>query len=224
VSLEKVRPWGHLDWPNRISLLRLLLVAPFVVLLMNQNTPDWRGWARHAALGVFVLMAISDFVDGVLARKLNARSRLGAILDPLADKTLVIVAVVLLSISDFQVPGHRVHNWMVVVAVAKDLWVVAGFIVIYLVTDRFLVRPTLAGKAATFAICVLVPVVLISPELDDLASGLGRHVVLALEAAATVLCILAVISYTKVGLEFVARREKPLEDDPADAARNREQH
>jgi cardiolipin synthase len=217
------KPWGSLSWPNRISILRLLLVAPFVVLVMNQNKPDWF-WARHAALGVFAVMAVSDFLDGLLARKLNSRTRLGAILDPLADKALLIFAVVLLSTPDFQVPGHRVENWVVVFAVGKELWIIAGFLVIYVVTDRFLARPTLTGKASTFAMCVMVPVVLLAPELDMLASKLGRYMMLGAELIVTLLCILAVISYTRLGLAFVVGRQKPLEDErKADDAPN-EQH
>ena len=97
MSPQTARPWGSLNWPNRISILRLLLVAPFVELLLNINDPSWRSWARYAALAIFVVMAVSDFLDGMLARKLNIRTRLGALLDPLADKVLIICSVVLLS-------------------------------------------------------------------------------------------------------------------------------
>ena len=223
MTLSTVKPWSSLSWPNRISILRLLLVVPFVVLVMNQNDPDWP-WARHAALGVFIVMAISDGVDGVLARKLKSTTRLGAILDPLADKTLVIFAVVLLAMPQFQVRGHRLHNWVVVFAVGKDLWIIAGFLVTYLVTDRFLARPTLAGKASTFGMFVLVGTVLISPEMDGLARNLGKHAVLAAEVIVTVLCVLAAISYTRLGLAFVAERQKPLEEDRRAGEKPHEQH
>ncbi len=212
MSLNHLRLWGALNWPNRISLLRLLLLAPFVFLVMNQNRPGWHGWARHAALGVFVIMSVSDVADGMLARRLNARTRLGAILDPLADKALVIFAVVLLSMPDFQVPAVPVENWVAIAAVGKDLWVVVGWLVIYLVTDTFLFRPTLAGKAATFAICVLIPAVLLAPELNRLGGQAGTRLVWGLQVVVTVLCILAVISYTRVGLAFIVQRGKPLDN------------
>ena len=221
-SLNTAKPWASLSWPNRISILRLLLVAPFVVLVMNQNKPGY-SWARYAALGVFILMGVSDFFDGLLARRLNSTTRLGAILDPLADKTLVIFAVLLLSMPAFEVPGHRLDNWVVVFVVGKDLWVIVGFLVIYLVTDRLLARPTLAGKASTCAMFVTVPLVLIAPELDSLLANLGRYSVLAAEAIVTLLCILAAISYTRLGLAFVADRQKPLEDDRTGRKPN-EQH
>ena len=103
MSNGSLRPL-QLTWPNRISILRLLLVAPLIVLLLNQYRWDF---ARHAALGVFAIMAISDFVDGQLARRLHMQTRLGAILDPLADKVLIMSSVILLSLEPTAVPGAR---------------------------------------------------------------------------------------------------------------------
>ncbi|MFW6132765.1 MAG: CDP-alcohol phosphatidyltransferase family protein [Planctomycetota bacterium] len=207
--------WRSLNWPNRISILRLMLIAPFVVLVMNQNEPVWP-WARHAALGVFILMAVSDALDGILARKLHARTRLGAILDPLADKAVVFFAVILLSMPPFAVPDHRIDNWLVVCVIGKDLWVVVGFLVIYLVTDRFRSQATVFGKAATVGMCLLIPLVLLSPELDALWAGLGRKLMLAAEIVVAVLCVLAAVSYTRLGLIFVHEQGKPLDNHDGD--------
>jgi cardiolipin synthase (CMP-forming) len=204
-----VRPWRSLNWPNRISLLRLLLVAPFILLLMDQQ--DWPA-ARHVALGIFAVMAVSDFLDGLLARRLKARTRLGAILDPLADKALIVCAAVLLSLEGTCVPGVRLPNWVVVAIVGKDLWVILGFVVLYLVTDRFRVRPTLAGKACTAAQLAMVLGVLLAPDLNRLGGSAGSHLVAALTYVVTGLCGLAVISYTRLGLVFVAADQVPLEN------------
>jgi len=206
------RPWGSLSWPNRISMLRLLLVAPFIVLVLNQNQPGWQ-WARHAALGIFVLMALSDLIDGVLARRLNAHSRLGAILDPLADKVLIICAVVMLSLRYSAVPGAQLPNWVVVAIVGKDLWVIIGFLVIYLVTDRFHVRPTLAGKACTVGQLVMLAAVLSAPDIDLLRAELGRQIAAVTGWAVIALCVLATISYTRIGLGLIAKGQKPLEEN-----------
>jgi len=205
-----VRPWGSLNWPNRISIVRLLLVAPFVVLVMNQNEPDWP-WARHAALGIFVVMAFSDMLDGLLARRLNMRTRLGAMLDPLADKALVIWSVVLLSLKESAVAGSRLHNWVVVAVVGKDLWVIVGFIVVYLVTDRLRVRPTIAGKAATVGQLTMVITVLAAPDFNRLWPKLGTYMAWTMEYVVVGLSILAVVSYTRLGLSFVAQHGKPLD-------------
>ena len=208
---KPVRPWGSLSWPNRISILRLLLVAPFVVLLMNQNQPGW-GVARHVAVGIFVVMALSDWMDGILARKLNAMTRLGAILDPLADKTLIICAAVLLSLPESSVHAAPLPGWVVVAIVGKDLWVVIGFIVIYLVTDRFRVQPTLAGKLCTFGQSWLLGLTLIAPELNLLGGRAGTWAARAMGWVAAGLCVLAVVSYIRLGLHFVALGQKPMEE------------
>ncbi|MHC4295051.1 MAG: CDP-alcohol phosphatidyltransferase family protein [Planctomycetota bacterium] len=205
---QDVRPWGSLSWPNRISILRLLLVAPFVMMLMNQG--EW-AYARHAALGIFIVTGLSDLLDGMLARRLNLKTRLGAILDPLADKALIICAVVLLALPDSAVEGFLLPNLVMVIIVGKDLWVIIGFIVVYLVTDRFRVYPTLVGKATTFGQLVMVGLVLIAPDLNRLSPKLGSHLAYGASWIVAGLSITAVLSYTRLGLLFVAEGQKPLE-------------
>lgn len=206
---NEVKPWGSLNWPNRISILRLLAVCPFIVMLLNQD--KWP-WARYASLAVFVIVAVSDIIDGMLARRLNAKTRLGAILDPLADKALIICSAVLLSLPSSAVPGAKLPNWVVVAIVGKDMWVIIGFMVVYLVTDRFRIVPTWSGKICTTGQLVMVGFVLITPDINRLHDGLGRQVATALSFAVAVLCALAVISYTRLGLRFVAQEQKPLEN------------
>lgn len=206
------RLWKSLNWPNRISLLRLLLVAPFVLLMMNQAALG--AMARYGGLGVFVAMALSDFVDGQLARRLNLRTRLGAILDPLADKVLIICSTVLLSLPGTAVQGYQIPSWVVVAVVGKDLWVLLGFVVVYLVTDRFRVHPTWAGKFATFGQLVMVIAVLVGPDLDRVAAPFGAWLAQTLMVAVAILSILAVISYTRLGLLYVVSEQKPLHDGP----------
>jgi cardiolipin synthase len=207
----KIRPWKSLSWPNRISILRLLLVAPFVVLVMNQNRAHWEA-ARYAALAIFVAMAVSDLVDGTLARRMNAKTRLGAILDPLADKVLIICSAVLLSLPNSAVPGAQLPDWVVVAIVGKELWMIVGFLVIYLVTDRFRIRPTAVGKACTVAQLVMFGFVLLAPDFNRLRDGLGTALATALSWTVAGICVLAVVSYTRLGLGFIAEGAKPLDE------------
>ena len=207
------RPWKHLNWPNRISLLRLLLVGPFTLLLLNQHE---LAWARHAALGVFVVMGVSDFLDGLLARRMRLQTRLGAILDPLADKVLIVCAVVLLS--SHGVGGRDpLPDWVVVAVVGKDLWVVIGTVVVYLVTDRLRVQPNRAGKLCTFGQLIMVGWALLAPDMDGLVDGLGRWGLRAASWAVAALSVLAIISYTRLGLAFTQAEGKPLEDNASKA-------
>lgn len=213
MNVQTAKPWGSLNWPNRISLLRLLLVAPFVILLLNLQDISW---ARYVALGIFVVMAVSDFVDGQLARRFNLKTRLGALLDPLADKVLIVCSVVLLSMKssspragevDFTLP-----NWVVVAVVGKDLWVVFGAIVVYFVTDRLRIQPTVPGKLATLVQLATVIAVLLAPDIDRL-TGCGRGVVLVMSLLVVASAAAAVVSYTRLGLSFIAKEQKPLEEN-----------
>jgi cardiolipin synthase len=193
-----------LNWPNRISLMRLLLVGPFIVLVMNQNDPAWR-WARHVAMAIFLVTAVSDYLDGMLARRLNQRTRLGAILDPLADKVLIICSAVMLALPESAVrDGVRLPGWVVVA----------------IVTDRFRVQPTVFGKATTVGQLAMVLAVLACPDLNRLGEGFGTTLVVACYWAVAVLVVLAIVSYTRLGLSFVAEGQQPLEEHsrPHDSA------
>jgi len=199
-------------------MLRLMLVAPFVVALMNLR--EYEPVARYVAFGIFIVMAASDLADGILARRLSQRTRLGAILDPLADKVMIVCATVLLALPASSVRGAMLPKWIVVAVVAKDLWVTIGFIVVFLVTDRFRNKTTRTGKASTTAQIVMVALVLLAPELDRLAPGfrpwqrgVGWWAMMAACITVTALCTLAVMSYTRLGLQFITAEAKPLEDN-----------
>ena len=208
---DVTRASAALSWPNRITLMRLLLVAPFVVLVQQHHA---RPVFRHLALGIFLVMAVSDVLDGYLARRTGHTSRLGAILDPLADKTLIMCAAALLSLPHSAVAGTRLPHWVVVLIVGKDLWVIVGFVVVFLLTGRVRVMPTRAGKLCTAGQLAMVTAVLISPDINRLAlsagTALGAGTALArgLWWATGALSIAAVVSYTRLGLGFVAEADR----------------
>ncbi len=189
--------WRQLSWPNRISLMRLAGIGPFVVLLLHQG--EWP-WARHAALALFVAMGLSDALDGHLARRNGQTSRLGTILDPLADKLLINSAVILLVTDAGGVPGVPLDDWVAVAVVAKDIWVVLGFAVVFLVTGRRHGRPTWAGKGSTLVQIVTVSVVLVGPEINAVAAGLGSALARGLGWAVVLFAALCVVSYSRQGL------------------------
>ncbi|HET6429653.1 MAG TPA: CDP-alcohol phosphatidyltransferase family protein [Phycisphaerae bacterium] len=207
---EIMQPWKVLNWPNRITLLRLLLVAPFVTLVQRQHAhPAY----RYVAVGIFVLLAISDYLDGYLARRLDCKTRLGAILDPLADKLLIICAAILLSMpGSCVVDGSepiQLPNWVVVAIVGKELWVIAGFLVLFLVTGKVRVRPSRTGKSSTTAQLVMVSALLLAPDFNRLGFSFGTHFAQVLWWAVFVLSLGAIVSYTRMGLSFLAEEEVP---------------
>lgn len=85
----------YVNLPNAITLSRLFLTAGFIIFLATEST-----WGHFVALGLFIVAAASDFLDGYLARKMNLVTPLGKLLDPLADKILVCSAFVFLTAQD----------------------------------------------------------------------------------------------------------------------------
>jgi len=208
-------PWAYLSWPNRITLFRLLLVAPFVVLMQHQQQHPA---CRYLAMAIFLAMAASDAADGIAARRTGRSCRLGAILDPLADKTLIICAAVLLSLPGSAIASARLPRWVAVMIIGKDLWVLVGFVVVFLLTGKVRVRPTPSGKLCTAGQLAMVLAILISPDLNRLGLSIGLHLARALWWAVAGLCGLAVISYTLLGLSFVVEVDQRDSDQDAERA------
>lgn len=214
-SIQGPRPWAYLSWPNRISLMRLIMVAPFFMLMQHHQA---RPLYRYLALGIFAFMAVSDLLDGFLARRLNRKTRLGTMLDPLADKTLIICAAVLLSLPHSCVPESRLPDMVVVMIVGKDLWIIVGTLVVFLVIGRVRVAPSLPGKLCTFTQILMVGFTLLSPEINLLGWRVGTHIAQALWWAVAALSGLAVVSYTRIGISFVAEADQNNSADHADKA------
>ncbi|MBI4580069.1 MAG: CDP-alcohol phosphatidyltransferase family protein, partial [Planctomycetes bacterium] len=130
-----------ISWPNRLTIARILLIGPFVVALLNLQEPAWATIARRVAVCVFLVMAVTDGLDGYLARRLRQETVAGKFLDPLADKLLILFSVVLLAHEGTHVPGARLPATVAVIAVGKDLIVVLGFCIIYFSTSKIFIRP-----------------------------------------------------------------------------------
>jgi CDP-diacylglycerol--glycerol-3-phosphate 3-phosphatidyltransferase len=140
---------------NKISIFRILLVPVFVVEVLYY-AEDGDEIHRLAAVLCFAVAAISDGVDGYIARRYNQRSELGAILDPLGDKLLLVAGIVLLSLNNApHLP--RLPLWLVVTVVSRDAIILIGLLVIKHVCDKVIVRPAMVGKAATVLLmaCIL---------------------------------------------------------------------
>lgn len=150
--------------PNIITIIRLLLIPAFVMSVLyyvdgiKEGRPD--DMLRWWAAAIFILAAISDGVDGYIARRFNQRSELGAVLDPLADKLLQVTALILLSI-DFHQAFHRLPIWLPILVISRDLFILVGFLVLKLVVGvKVEVQTHWSGKLATALIMVLITMVL----------------------------------------------------------------
>jgi CDP-diacylglycerol--glycerol-3-phosphate 3-phosphatidyltransferase len=132
---------------NKITIFRVLLV-PFFVVQVLWYLESGNDWHRLVAILTFGLAAASDGLDGYIARKYNQRSQLGAVLDPLADKLLLVSGIVLLSLDNAPLLP-RTPPWLVCTIVGRDLLLLAGSVVIYFNCARITVRPVMIGKVST---------------------------------------------------------------------------
>lgn len=103
-----------MNLPNKLTMLRMLLVIVFVVFMC---LPTKFVWAKYVSLGVFVVASITDFLDGYISRKKNLVTKFGKIMDPLADKMLVASGFILLATAGV------IPAWMAVIIVLRDFFV-----------------------------------------------------------------------------------------------------
>ena len=139
---------------NKITILRILLI-PFFVVEVLYYTKEGHEVHRLLAILCFALAAICDGVDGYVARRYNQRSELGAILDPLADKLLLVSGIVVLSF-DHSPYLESVPLWLTGTIIGRDILILIGMVVIQLMVGKVKVRPRIIGKVATVLQMVVV--------------------------------------------------------------------
>ncbi|HVY69792.1 MAG TPA: CDP-diacylglycerol--glycerol-3-phosphate 3-phosphatidyltransferase [Verrucomicrobiae bacterium] len=132
---------------NKITILRILLVPVFLVQLLYYGETG-KEWHRILAMLIFLTAAITDGIDGYIARRYNQRSELGKILDPLADKLLLVLGLVFLSLNYH---GHleQLPLWLVATVLSRDVIIVIGMVVIHYTCGKVAVTPHWIGKIAT---------------------------------------------------------------------------
>ena len=191
---------------TRVTLLRILGI-PLFVLLMIYYTLGLRAgtgedWYRVAALGVFALVALTDALDGYLARSRNEVTRLGRTLDPLADKLLLLSAVIMLTRPGLPELHPQLPVWFALVVIARDGFLVIGAWVILHMAGHVEVHPRLTGKAATFFQMASVVGVLME---------MPAHPLLALAGVAAALTAISGLQYLWDGLRQIehAHRAPP---------------
>jgi cardiolipin synthase (CMP-forming) len=146
-----------LNIANKISTFRILSVPFFAACLLFYSTE--KEYLRFIALGIFILGVISDAADGYIARKSKQQSKAGLVLDPLGDKLLLMSAFVFLcSIKEL---GLRFPLWVTFIVVSRDVIILLGAVVIYIVKQSITVYPTRWGKlTTTFQMASVISVLL----------------------------------------------------------------
>ncbi len=206
----------RLSWPTRITLARILLIIPFVECMLNTHNPQFsepaRDILRYIAVGIFFLMAVSDAIDGYLARRRKQITKLGAFLDPLADKLLITSASLLLVSQRGHVEGFLLPVTVVVLIIGKDILITIGFIVVYLITSQTHIVPVFAGKLATALQLSMVAAVLVAPELAAVIPGY-RWFLSVLWWSAAGVAVLAALIYIRNGSRYIEHYERTQSKD-----------
>ena len=160
--------------PNLITLGRILLVPVVVWAIVS-------GEMRGAFL-LFLLAGISDGVDGFLAKRFQMKSELGAYLDPLADKALIVSIYISLGIA------KALPIFLVILVVSRDIMIVSAFMLTLLIGKPMAVRPLMVSKANTAA-QILLAVVVLAEKAFNFDASLATQLLMALVAVLTLLSI-----------------------------------
>ena len=173
---------GNLTLADKLTVLRILLIPVFVAVMFYFDKD--RMYLRWLALGVFGLAVLSDFFDGLAARVRREKSDIGMVIDPLADKLLLLTAFIVLYGLRRHLPlNYSMPVWLVLIIVSRDLIILLGIVLLNFMKIEIPIAPSLWGKFTTFfqmavVLCLLMdgrifPVLSIAAATLTLISGFG---------------------------------------------------
>jgi len=157
--------------PNILTLIRILLVPLFVIYLMKD--------LYFSALIVFAIAGLSDGLDGFIARYFNQRTELGAYLDPIADKLLIISAFVSLAVMKI-IPG-----WLAVIVISRDVLILLGIAIFSITGITVDIKPSFVSKCTTVIQLATVVFVLLNPAVSG--TGMIKYFLYWLTAGLSIL-------------------------------------
>ncbi len=166
---------------NQLTLLRMLLIPALVILVLY----GMNGWA----LVVFIVAGVTDALDGVLARWWGQPTSLGALLDPMADKLLLISTFVVLTLPGLDLPNHF-PVWLTVLVISRDVIIVVTVAVVNFAVGRRTFPPSMLGKLATLIYILAIAILLLYNWL-----GRGSIVVDAAVWAALAITLVSGLHY-----------------------------
>ena len=189
------------------------MIAPFVSFMLKINDSALgvgvQNAMRYISIFIFLVMAISDAIDGYLARIKKQVTKLGAFLDPIADKLLMTSACLLLASERGHVQNFLLPPTVVVLIIGKDLFLLIGFLIVYFITSQIHIVPVFIGKLATALQLSMVAGILIAPEVSGVLPGwIWVLRILWWSAAGT--AILATLIYIRNGSRYIEQYEQSL--------------
>lgn len=167
--------------PNIITVMRVVLIAPFAYFMWQQD--------YVTALIIFLIAGVSDGLDGLLAKRFNWQSRFGSITDPLADKVLLFVALLLL------VMKGQLSWTLFWISTSRDIFIVGGATAYHYLVEPYEMRPTLISKWNTALMILLVLLVLVHLAWFALPLQLLE----SLEIAVILTCVISGLHYIWLG-------------------------
>ena len=187
--------------PNSISLSRILLIPVFLYMVINH---------RHTgAFAVFLIASSTDFLDGIAARMLDQKTKLGALLDPAGDKLFMTAAFIILTIPSFNSP-NVIPLWLTFGVIGRDVIIVIGSFYLHLRIGQKTFPPTLVGKASTVCQFTVLCVVLLLNLLQSHAPQLFWFYILTL-----FLTLLSGYQYVRIGQSWNLEYKNQRKDFPA---------
>lgn len=171
--------------PNLITIFRILLVPFFIIYMINQKI--------LASLIIFVIAGMSDAADGFIARAFHKKTNMGAYLDPLADKILLVSGFITMAMFKMIPP------WLAVLTVSRDVIILLGVLILFLNNYPVTVRPSMLSKATTLSQVVAIIVVLFDRYLNIMLFEIYLWWLVAL------LTILSGLQYIRNGLTILSR-------------------
>ena len=164
--------------PNILTILRLLLVVPILLAVFNKE--------YTIAFYLFLIAGITDALDGLLARFYNWTTDFGAMIDPLADKVMLMGSFIVLWWTA-QIPG-----WLVLSVVGRDVWIMSGAVAYQFLIGKVEFEPTLISKINTFLQILLIVIILIHLSFATLPEALIKLLMVSVLTT----CLLSFIQYT----------------------------
>ena len=189
-----------LTWPMGLTMLRLLLLPVFLWLILDApHHPASTRAERWAALGIFAAMALTDKLDGYLARRFNQVSKIGTLLDPVADKLLVACSVILLSFDWVASERMKIPMPVVIVIYAGYVVVAAGALILLGLFGTVTIKPRPLGKANTVLQLALVLLTLLGLNAPEDWAEKIRVVLVGLWWIVPVVAMLTCVDYVVQG-------------------------
>lgn len=176
--------------PNILTILRILLVPVFLAMMLQQKT--------FHALAVFLVAGATDILDGLAARIWHQKTKIGAVLDPAADKLLLTTGFVLLTIPSLSSP-HVIPLWLTLAVVGRDIVIVIGAFILFKLIGQKTFYPSLLGKTSTFCQVLVVFLVLLFNAFEVISISLIWAYYVTLIAT-----ILSGIHYSSVGFRLLS--------------------